>query len=99
MIIHRESGFVNDFAVYFSFFIKFYKRLCAITQFLIPPANRKQTLRFVQGTYTAYELGDQRPAANVHNGSGSPGTEVSDEVTSRKLEDGYGIVDKDNLIL
>lgn len=41
--------------------------------------------------------GAVRPAANVHNGPGSPGTEVSDEVASKKLEEGYGIVDKDNV--
>lgn len=56
-------------------------------------------------TYTAYELGEAsvvngsavRPGNNVHNGTGSPGTEVSDQVTSGKLEEGYGIVDKDNV--
>ena len=48
-------------------------------------------------TYTAYELGDNRPDANVHNGSGSPGTEVADENGNGKLEEGYGIVDKDNV--
>ena len=55
-------------------------------------------------TYTAYELGEAsvldssavRPGSNVHNGTGSPGTEVSDGVAGG-LEDGYGIVDKDNV--
>ena len=61
--------------------------------------------------YTAYKLGETyeddtliRPEATVHNdtadidGDGkTAGTEVSDEVTSKKLEDGYGIVDKDNV--
>ncbi len=56
-------------------------------------------------TYTAYELSEasvlesntRRPDVNVHNGRGGPGTEVSDEVVSKRLEDGYGIVDKDNV--
>lgn len=56
-------------------------------------------------TYTAYELGEtsvlgsgvKRPDTNVHNGTAGPGTEVSDEVLSKRLEDGYGIVDKDNV--
>lgn len=56
-------------------------------------------------TYTAYELGEAsvlensvtRPKGNVNNGPGSPGVEVSDEVSSENLEDGYGIVDKDNV--
>ena len=49
-------------------------------------------------TYTAYELGESgRPNGNVHNGSGSPGTEVADENGGGRLEDGYGIVDKDNV--
>ena len=56
-------------------------------------------------TYTAYELGEAsvlnssavRPGVNVHNGTGSPGTEVSDRVSSGTLEEGYGIVDKDNV--
>ena len=56
-------------------------------------------------TYTAYELGEasvlqnnvKRPVVNVHNGTGSPGTEVSDEISSKRLEDGYSIVDKDNV--
>lgn len=56
-------------------------------------------------TYTAYELGDAsvldpnliRPVGNVHNGTGSPGTEVSGQAGSGILEEGYGIVDKDNI--
>ena len=49
-------------------------------------------------TYTAYELGEAgRPAANVYNGTGSPGTEVSDQSGNGSLEEGYGIVDKDNV--
>ncbi|MEE1061427.1 MAG: SpaA isopeptide-forming pilin-related protein [Ruminococcus sp.] len=56
-------------------------------------------------TYTAYELGEvsvldesaKRPNVNVNNGTGSPGVEVSDEVSSKRLEDGYGVVDKDNV--
>ncbi len=56
-------------------------------------------------TYTAYELGEAsvleknliRPNANVNNGTGRPGVEVSDQVSSKRLEDGYGIVDKDNV--
>ena len=56
-------------------------------------------------TYTAYELGEAsvlnsnfvRPYTNVHNGPNGPGTEVSDEVSGGRLEDGYGIVDKDNV--
>ena len=48
-------------------------------------------------TYTAYELGDNRPDRNVYNGSGSPGTEVADENGEGRLEEGYGIVDKDNV--
>ncbi|MBQ8538744.1 MAG: LPXTG cell wall anchor domain-containing protein [Ruminococcus sp.] len=56
-------------------------------------------------TYTAYELSQtsvldssaKRPSANVHNGTAGPGTQVSDEVSSKHLEDGYGIVDKDNV--
>ena len=48
-------------------------------------------------TYTAYELGDNRPDQNVHNGSAGPGTEVADENGNGRLENGYGIVDKDNI--
>ncbi|MBQ6832707.1 MAG: hypothetical protein IJO28_08775 [Oscillospiraceae bacterium] len=49
-------------------------------------------------TYTAYELSEvTRPDVNVHNGTAGPGTEVSDRVSSGRLEDGYGIVDKDNI--
>ena len=56
-------------------------------------------------TYTAYELGETsvldkqavRPHSNAHNGTGSPGTEVCDEAGSGRLEDGYGIVDKNNV--
>lgn len=56
-------------------------------------------------TYTAYELGEasllkdnvKRPEANVNNGTGSPGVEVSEQVSSERLEDGYGIIDKDNV--
>ncbi len=58
-------------------------------------------------TYTAYELGEasllnpnsSRPDYNVHNGTGNPGTEVSDEVAGGRLEEGYGIVDKDHVHL
>ena len=56
-------------------------------------------------TYTAYELGESsilnpsvaRPDHNVHNGTGSPGTEVSDQSGNGLLEEGYGIVDRDNV--
>lgn len=56
-------------------------------------------------TYTAYELseasvfdsGVKRPGTNVHNGPNGAGTEVSDQISSKRLEDGYGIVDKDNV--
>ena len=56
-------------------------------------------------TYTAYELSEtsvlqsnvKRPDTNVHNGNNGPGTEVSDETESKRLEDGYGIVNKDNV--
>lgn len=56
-------------------------------------------------TYTAYELSEtsvlqsnvKRPDTNVHNGNNGPGTEVSDEIENKRLEDGYGIVDKDNV--
>ena len=56
-------------------------------------------------TYTAYELGEAslvdpdqvRPAQNAHNGSAGPGTEVSDQSGNGVLEEGYGIVDKDNI--
>lgn len=46
-------------------------------------------------TYTAYELNENgRPPGNVHNGSGSPGTEVG---TGGALETGLGVVDKINV--
>ena len=56
-------------------------------------------------TYTAYELGEasqldptqHRPQENIHNGSAGPGTEVSDRSGNGVLEEGYGIVDKDNV--
>lgn len=56
-------------------------------------------------TYTAYELGEasqldptqRRPQENIHNGSAGPGTEVSDRSGNGVLEEGYGIVDKDNV--
>ena len=49
-------------------------------------------------TYTAYELGEEgRPEKNVYNGSAGPGTEVSDQSGNGALEEGYGIVDKDNV--
>lgn len=45
--------------------------------------------------YTAYRLGENgRPAANVHNGSGSPGTEVG---TGTTLETGLGTVISENV--
>ena len=49
-------------------------------------------------TYTAYELGQSgRPGANVHNGTGSPGTQVSSKAASKVLNEGYGIVEKNNI--
>lgn len=46
-------------------------------------------------TYEAYGLGEKgRPANNVHNGTGSPGTEVG---TGSTLETGVGIVEKENV--
>ena len=56
-------------------------------------------------TYTAYELGESsildqsqtRPRENVHNGSGSPGTEVSELSGNGQLEEGYGIVERVNV--
>ena len=56
-------------------------------------------------TYTAYELGEAsvldpeqvRPGENLYNGAAGPGTEVSPESGNGALEEGYGIVDKDNV--
>lgn len=46
-------------------------------------------------TYTAYRLGEEgRPAANVNNGTGSPGTEVG---TGATLATGLGTVEKENV--
>lgn len=46
-------------------------------------------------TYEAYGLGENgRPAGNVHNGTGSPGTEVG---TGTTLETGLGKVEKENI--
>ncbi len=46
-------------------------------------------------TYEAYRLGENgRPEGNVHNGTGSPGTEVG---TGATLETGKGIVQKENV--
>lgn len=46
-------------------------------------------------TYTAYGLGENgRPNTNVHNGSGSPGSEVG---TGTTLETGLGTVAKENV--
>ena len=46
-------------------------------------------------TYTAYRLGENgRPAENVYNGEGSPGTEVG---TGATLPTGAGVVDKNNV--
>lgn len=45
--------------------------------------------------YNAYRLGENgRPAVNIHNGTGSPGTEVG---TGATLETGAGILDKKNV--
>ena len=47
-------------------------------------------------TYTAYELGEQgRPETNVHNGSGSPGTEVTKR--AQGLNNGQGIITSENI--
>lgn len=46
-------------------------------------------------TYEAYGLGENgRPANNVHNGAGSPGTEVG---TGSTLATGLGTVEKENI--
>jgi len=46
-------------------------------------------------TYKAYELGESgRPANNIHNGTGSPGTEVG---TGSTLATGLGTVEKENI--
>ena len=47
-------------------------------------------------TYTAYELGEQgRPQANVNNGTGSPGTEVTKH--AQGLNNGQGIITSENI--
>lgn len=56
-------------------------------------------------TYTAYELGEAslldsgqvRPGETVYNGAAGPGTEVSPGSGNGLLEDGYGIVEKENV--
>ena len=47
-------------------------------------------------TYTAYELGEQgRPGANVNNGTGSPGTEVTK--AAKGINNGQGIITSENI--
>ena len=49
-------------------------------------------------TYTAYTLGnDGRPESTVHNGNGSPGTEVGSSSAGPTVETGLGVVESENI--
>lgn len=64
----------------------------------IPSSDECQTpseVYTLNVTYTAYRLGEAgRPAANVHNGSRGPGTEVG---TGNRIPSGLGVVAKKNI--
>lgn len=48
--------------------------------------------------YTAYKLSEEgRPQNTVHNGSGSPGTEVGGQWAGTTVETGLGVVESENI--